>query len=166
MEIQRPQNMTELLNTIRAEWSALMKVVSMLTPEQMETPDAGGWSPKDNLSHISHWERYMLLHYLEKKPESEAMGFDAEILKGMDENGENALIFERNRNWSLEDVLKGLEEVHAQVISTLKDIPFSRLMEPVFDDDPQKRPTLVFVIGNTSEHYAEHRATIEKVLKA
>ena len=36
-------------------------------------------------------------------------------------------------------------------------------MKPIFEDDP-KWPLITGVIGNTSEHFAEHRETIEKVL--
>lgn len=165
METQYPKNTDELLRVLEDEWSALMKVVKKLTPEQMVTPDAGGWSPKDNLAHLAHWERYMLLHYIGKQPESEAMGIDEHILKDLDEDGENALIFERNRDRTVADVLKESNEVHAGVVSTLKNTPFSKLMEPVSENDPEKRPILVFVLGNTTGHYAEHRATIEKFLK-
>jgi hypothetical protein len=166
MDPEYPNNTVKLLQVIQAEWSALKKVVKTLSLEQMVKPDAGGWSPKDNLSHISHWERFMLLHYLGNVSEADAKGIDAETLKGLDEDGENDILFKRNRNRSVEDVLKELDEVHEQVISTLKTTPFSRLLEPVPSRDAQQYSVLVFVIGNTSAHYAEHRATIEKVLKA
>ena len=61
MEPEYPKNTEELLQDIEAEWSALRKVVEKLSPEQMIRPDAGGWSPKDNLAHLAHWERFMLL---------------------------------------------------------------------------------------------------------
>jgi aminoglycoside N3'-acetyltransferase len=39
-------------------------------------------------------------------------------------------------------------------------------MEPFLASDKEKYPLLLAVVNNTSDHYAEHRATIEKVLKA
>ena len=42
--------------------------------------------------------------------------------------------------------------------------PFEDLLKPRHADDPQKRPVLLSVLGNTTEHFAEHRATIEKML--
>ncbi len=165
METQYPKNTDKLLQVIEDEWSALMKVVHKLTPDQMVTPDAGGWSPKDNLSHLAFWERFMLQHYIGKQSRSEAFGVNEDVLKGLDENGENAIVFQRNRFRSLEDVLRESLEVHEQMLSTLREVPFAQLLEP-FADDLQKRSILALVIANTSEHYAEHRATIEKVLKS
>jgi hypothetical protein len=37
-------------------------------------------------------------------------------------------------------------------------------MKPRYVDDPDKQPLLNWVLGNTSEHFAEHRENIEKAL--
>ena len=52
-----PDNKTELLDRIDREWNALEDVLSLLGHEQIEVPDAGGWSAKDNLAHLAEWER-------------------------------------------------------------------------------------------------------------
>jgi hypothetical protein len=41
---------------------------------------------------------------------------------------------------------------------------FEDLMKPRRADDPEKRPLLLWVIGDTSDHFAEHRETIGKML--
>ena len=41
---------------------------------------------------------------------------------------------------------------------------YEDLMKPIFTDDPD-RPLINGVIGNTSEHFAEHLETIEKMLE-
>jgi hypothetical protein len=41
---------------------------------------------------------------------------------------------------------------------------FQDLLMPRHADDPEKRPLVMWVIGDTSDHFAEHRATIEKML--
>ncbi len=157
-----PKNMDGLLAEIDRQWSALMEVVGRLTAGQMNTPDSGGWSPKDNLAHLAHWERYMHLHYLDGRPVPEAMGFDADTLAGLDEDGINARIFKRNRDRSSSDVLEELKQVHAGTVKALARLPFSRLMQPNLEDDLGHRPILVWVIGNTSEHFEEHRRNMEK----
>ncbi len=63
-----PKSTAELLNDIDHEWSALMHVVDQLTPEQMTTPDAGGWSPKDNLAHLTEWMKILLGYHMDKRP--------------------------------------------------------------------------------------------------
>ncbi len=160
-----PQNTAELLSTIEQEWNELMRVVDRLTPQQMTTPDAGGWSPKDNLAHLAAWMRYMKDAYLYKMPAHEAMGIEAEKLRGLDENGINAVLFERNRNRSATDVVDGLKSTYADVLQTLKVFPFPDLMKPLRPSGPDKRLVIDSVLDNTSKHFREHRLTIEKAFE-
>jgi hypothetical protein len=48
-----PETKANLISQIEREWSALMEVVEQLSSEQMLIPDEGGWSPKDNLAHLT-----------------------------------------------------------------------------------------------------------------
>ncbi len=126
-----PQSTGELLGAIEQEWNELMRVVDRLTPKQMTSPDAGGWSPKDNLAHLAAWMRYMKDAYLYKRPAHEAMDIEEGKLRGLDENGINAVLFERNRNRTASDVLEGLKSAYAEVVQTLKGYPFADLMKPL-----------------------------------
>jgi hypothetical protein len=63
-EATLPKNTAELLDDIDREWTALMRVVDQLTPEQMIMPDAGGWSPKDNLAHLTEWMKILLGYHM------------------------------------------------------------------------------------------------------
>jgi len=54
-----PESKAALMEQIEREWEALLHATKNLTPEQMTTPDAGGWSPKDNLGHVAVWEQYL-----------------------------------------------------------------------------------------------------------
>ena len=164
MAKELPKNTSDLLFQIESEWRELLRVVDQLTPKQMITPDSGGWSPKDNLAHLSAWMNIMRDCYLDKKPAHEAMGMDAATYAGLDETGENAVLFERNRGRTVSDVLLDLKRTYAVVVETLRKRPFTDLMKPLRDDDPEKRPVLLSVLGNTSEHFAEHRAIIERLL--
>ena len=74
------------------------------------------------------------------------------------------MLFERNRDRTVSDVLEELKRTYAAVMETLKKRPFADLMKPIRADDPEKRLVLQSVLGNTSEHFAEHRATIAKML--
>lgn len=159
-----PKDTSELLAVIEKEWQALMRVVERLTPEQMTTPDAGGWSPKDNLAHLAAWMRYMKDSYLNKMPAHEAMDIEPEKFKQLDENGINAVLFERNRERPVLDVLEGLNLTYVDVMDTLKMMPFADLMKPLRESGPDKRLVIESVLGNTSEHFAEHRQVIERNL--
>jgi len=39
------------------------------------------------------------------------------------------------------------------------------LLKPRHADDPEKRPLLLWVLSDSTEHFAEHRETMEKMLK-
>ena len=50
-----PGSMPELLASIEHEWKLLWDVIGRLDETKMLAPDEGGWSPKDNLAHLSEW---------------------------------------------------------------------------------------------------------------
>lgn len=160
-----PENKQELMSSIRREWGLLMDVVARLDEKQMTMPDAGGWSPKDNLAHITEWMKTMMGHHMDRHPAHEVMDLPEEITRGWDMEVINPELFERNRDRSTRDVLDELRRVYDEVIARLEVMSFDELMAPRHAEDPEKRPLLMWVIGDTSDHFAEHRATIERALK-
>jgi hypothetical protein len=76
----------------------------------------------------------------------------------------NPVLFERNRNRSTQDVMGELKRVYEELVAKLNTTPFEDLMKPRHANDPEKRPVLIWVLGDTTEHFAEHRETIEKML--
>jgi hypothetical protein len=164
-ETNLPKSTAELVDNIDQEWTALMHVVDRLTPEQMTTADAGGWSPKDNLAHLTEWMKILLGYHLDKRPSHEVVDVAPEVTKDWDMDVMNGILFERNRLRSSGDVLDELKQVYAGVVARLKATPFDELMEPRHANDPEKQPLLNWVLGNTTGHFAEHRLTIEKMLK-
>jgi hypothetical protein len=93
------------------------------------------------------------------------MDVPEDITKDWDFNVINPVLFERNKNRTTEDVLKELKKVHDELIVRLEAMSIEELMQPRRADDPQKRPLVLWILGDTSEHFAEHRATIQKALK-
>ena len=164
-EIILPQNTPELLSEIDLEWSALMQVVDQLTPEQMITPDSGGWSPKDNLAHLTEWMKILLGYHMDKRPPDEVVNVPPEVTRDWDMDQMNRLLLARNLHRPPEGVLDELKRIYAEVIARLKATPFDDLMKPRHADDPEKQPLLNWVLGNTSAHFSEHRTNIEKLLK-
>ncbi len=57
-----------------------------------------------------------------------------------------------------------LNQVYESLIKKLESTPFEELLKPRHADDPEKRPLLLWISGDTTEHFAEHRETIEKLL--
>src|ERR1043165_5159355 len=107
-----PENKNELMSVIRREWGLLMDVVARLNEQKMTTPDAGGWSPKDNLAHLSEWMNVLMGYHLDRRPSHEVLRVSEDVTKGWDMNVINPVLFERNRNRSTQDVLDELKRVY------------------------------------------------------
>lgn len=159
-----PGNKTELLASIEHEWTSLMNIVEKLDFTQMIALDEGGWSPKDNLAHLAEWMNALMGYHLDRRPRHEVMRVPEEVTKDWDFEVINPVLFERNHNRPVQDVLAELKSVYAELINKLGAMNYEDLLLPRHADDPEKRPVLMWVLGDTTEHFAEHRATIEKML--
>jgi hypothetical protein len=159
-----PENKKELMSAIKREWNLLMEVVAKLDDQKMTAPDEGGWSPKDNLAHLSEWMNSLMGYHMDKRPAAEVMRLSEESTKDWDMEVINTILFERNKNRSTEDILEELKQVYETLIAKLESISYEELMKPRHENDPEKRPLLMWVLGDTTEHFAEHRGTIEKTL--
>ena len=163
-ESRVPTSTEELLTDIEREWTALMDVVARLSPEQMTAPDEGGWSPKDNLAHLGEWMTVLMGYHVNKRPAHEVLGVSKEVAEGWDMEVINPVLFARHRDQSVDEVLAELRHIYGEMIARLGTMPFEDLLKPRHAEDPEKRPLLMWVLGDTTEHFAEHRATIEKML--
>ncbi len=160
-----PGSKAELMSAIKREWKSLMDVVAKLDQKQkMTTPDEGGWSPKDNLAHLAEWMNLLMGHHMDKRPAREVFGIPEEVVKDWDMEVINPVLFERNKDRSTEDVLNQVKQVYEKLVTKLDAMSFDDLLKPRDPSDPEKRPLLLWVLGDTTEHFAEHRETIEKLL--
>ena len=161
---RRPQNKNELLKAITHEWDLLMKVAESLTDEQMTTPDSGGWSPKDNLAHLTEWMKILMSYHLDRRPAHKVLHVSAEVTKDWSMDIINPVLFARNKDRTRAEVMRDLKRTYNKLFAKLKATPFSDLMKPRHADDPRKRPMLLWVLGNTTEHFKEHRQIIQRGL--
>ncbi len=160
-----PSNKQELMSEIRKEWKLLLDLAESLTDEQMTKPDAGGWSPKDNLAHVAEWMNILLDYHMDKKPAHEAIGISKEQLPEWDVEAINPILFEKNKNLTRKEMMTKLNQAYGRVEARLESMTYEDLLKPRREDDPEKRPILLWVLGNTSEHFLEHRKTIERGLR-
>ena len=159
-----PTNTNELLTRIETEWDQLLAVVDQLSPETLTVPAEDGWSPKDQLAHLAHWEQWLLRHHMAGEPVQDVMQVDAQLLEEFDVDRVNDIILARSQERSLAAVLEELHRGHAQVVNTLTALPFADLLRPRYADDPEARPLLGWVAGDTYEHYQEHREILARLL--
>lgn len=154
-----------LLKVIDREWTALGYVIEQFSPEQLVTPDAGGWSPKDNLGHLTAWMQALLGYHFDGKTSVEVFGLPPELAENFDFNRVNAFLVEQSQNRSTEEILAELKATYAAVCARLEAMSLEVLLQPRFADDPEQRPLVLWVLGNTAEHFLEHRLTLEKLLQ-
>ena len=159
-----PGSKSELMSVIEREWNLLMDVVSKLDDAKMTTPDEGGWSPKDNLAHLTEWINVLMGYHMDHRPSHDVLGVSEDVTKDWDMEVINPVLFERNKDRETRDVLDELKHVYAELVSKLEAMSYEDLLMPRHADDPEKRPLILWVIGDTSDHFAEHRETIEKLL--
>ena len=159
-----PTNTTELLTRIETEWDQLLAVVDQLSPATLTVPATDGWSPKDQLAHLAHWEQWLLRHHMAGEPAHDVMQVDAQLLEEFDVDRVNEIVLARSQERSLAAVLEELHRGHAQVVNTLTALPFADLLRPRYADDPEARPLLGWVAGDTYEHYQEHREILARLL--
>jgi hypothetical protein len=103
-------------------------------------------------------------YHMEKRPPEEVMGLTKEQTEGWDMEIINPVLFERNKNRSIEEVLEHLKQTYERLLAKLDATSFEDLLKPRHANDPEKRPLLLWVLGDTTEHFAEHREVIERML--
>lgn len=160
-----PGSKAELMSEIRREWKLLMDVIDRLDEQKMTAPDEGGWSPKDNLAHLSEWMNSLMGYHMDKRPPEEVMRLTKEQTEGWDMEIINPVLYERNKDRPIDDVLAELKQTYEKLLAKLDAMSFEELLKPRYpEEDPEKRPLLLWVLGDTTEHFAEHRKVIEKML--
>lgn len=159
-----PGNKAELMSAIEREWNLLMGVIAQLDLEKMNTTDAKGWSPKDNLAHLTEWLKILMGFYMDLRRAHEVLGVAPEVTQVWDFEARNRLLFERNRSRSMDEVLDEFKHVYAALLARLNAMSFEDFLKPQHPFDPARRPLLLYVLRATSEHFAEHRERIERNL--
>ena len=160
-----PSSKAELMDRIHRSRRTLEKVINPLNEAQLSAPGpAEGWAVKDHLAHIAAWEQYMLKHYIRGMAPHEAMEVDEATMQAADETATNEILYLRNKHHPADEVLAKFNQSYHQVLSTLEDMSFDDLTKPRFPEDPEQRPLLYWVDGNTYGHYAEHTRWIKDLL--
>lgn len=164
-----PRDKAELLDRIQQTRAALEQTISQLNDAQLVAPGAAsGWSVKDHLAHLAVWE-LSLAALLQRYPRHAAMEVDeATYLCGAD--AINEIVYQRNKDRSLAEVLAAFRQAHQQVLAALDRLTDADLFKTYSQYQPDEpgedngEPILKWVAGNTYEHYAEHHAWLQALV--
>ena len=157
-----PADMGELLTWIEREWVSLRESVYALSEERLAVPGNGGWSIVDHLAHLAFWEQMLVRSYLGDEPEHQVLGVSEEEYRKLDEDGENDIVYRRNRGRNAADVLSEVWASHDSAVDAISRVQFDRLMQPRRPGD--KNPLCAYVAGNTYGHYLEHAAWLKPLM--
>ena len=164
-----PKDKAGLLQRILRARAALDLTISQLSDAQLVAPGATGWSVKDHLAHLAIWE-LSLTALLQRRPRHAAMEVDeATYLRS--EDAINELVYQRNKDRSLVEVLAAFRQAQQQMLAALADLTGAGLLKTYShyqSDEPGEdrgAPIVDWIAGNTYEHYDEHRAWIEALVR-
>jgi hypothetical protein len=125
------ERVAKLLDKLEAAWSEFQESYAGLKDEQLLQPGVTGeWSVRDLIAHVTWWDEEALTHLPatlagERLPRYSAMygGIDAF----------NALMTERKRELSLEEVRARAEETHRRLVAYIQGLPPEQIVgEPRF----------------------------------
>ncbi|MCB8943081.1 MAG: ClbS/DfsB family four-helix bundle protein [Ardenticatenaceae bacterium] len=161
-------NKTELLMKIEKSREALEAAVARLSEAQLTQTTDNGWAAKDHLAHLAAWEAGIAA-LLQKQVRQEAMNVDEETFWEEGEEAVNGMIYERNRERPLADILAFFHDSHQQLMAVLAELSDEDLQktyshyQPDAPGEDSGAPIVGWVIGNTFEHYELHRPFLEQL---
>src|SRR6185436_18089494 len=125
-----PGSKAELMASIEREWKSLMDMVAKLDFTRMTTPDAGGWSPKDNLAHLTEWMNVLMGYHLDRRPAHKVLRVSEDVTRDWNMEVINPVLFERNKDRSRKEVMGHLKKTYQKLFTKLKAMPFKDLLKP------------------------------------
>jgi hypothetical protein len=163
--MEEKMNKSKLLESIRQAHAKLEQTVAAVPQSRLLVPGVEGEnSVKDLLSHISTWERRMIVWLKEslqdREPEMLPSGMTWDDLDRW-----NAETFEQQRGLELERVLKEFRASYAEALRIVEDIDEQMLLDP--DRFPWRdgHPLWEMVSANMDWHYPEHEKSIRTWLE-
>jgi carboxymethylenebutenolidase len=157
-----PSNKAELLDRIRTERAALEQTLARLSDEQLHSQVEHGWTVKDLLAHITAWEQVTLLVHLKNQPFEQAIKLDGARYGTDSIDVINEAFHKRDKDKPLPEVLAAFRQSYDQILAAVEAIDEARLYSHYIPHGRTSGGQLVeWVVGDTYDHYREHRLTIE-----
>jgi hypothetical protein len=160
----------ELMSEIETSWSKLDTALQRLREAQLTEPkDAEGWAVKDHLTHLAAWERSVVFA-LQGKPRHEGLGVDEELYLNGNDDEINAAIQKKTASMSAAEALAELRNVHSQMMGLLNNLSDEDLQKPYSHylpnepGEPDNKPVLYKIHGNTANHFNEHLGWIQSLI--
>jgi hypothetical protein len=172
--VAQPESVTEravVLARMRKAWDYLHGYITALDEHEATEPtDAAGWTPKDHVMHLAVWEGGVAA-LLDRQDRLAYMGIDAALWAAHDYDAINAVIQQRHRDLSWEEVKRRLEESHQRLIAKVEALSQADLLKPygnylpIGQENDDGDPVVNRIAGNTFAHYPEHIEWIDAIIQ-
>src|SRR5215218_6258148 len=129
MAEQTVQTKDDLLYHLKADRQQLEDVIGPLTEEELTRPGPEGWSVKDHLAHIVVWEKSGLA-LLAGEDRAAAVGIDWELYENGEIDVQNDVVYQQQKDRSLDDVLAEFRQVRAKTIEAVSTLSDDDLRKP------------------------------------
>jgi len=154
----------ELLERIHSSYAALLEILQPLSESQISRPAPSGWAIKDHLAHLAAWE-LGIAALLQHHPRYAAMQVEEAMEQDKSTDELNDLIYQQNAGLSPAEAREKFEAAHGQMLQVLESLSDDDLFRPYADYLPEggqgfQDPVLNWIVGNTYEHFDEHKAYI------
>jgi uncharacterized damage-inducible protein DinB len=159
-----PTEVDEALEQVHAARAEIEAIIERLSPGQMTlATDDGGWSIKDHLAHIADWQRHGIGR-IEGRTAWDSIGIERETFLSLDTDGINEIIFQRNKDRPLNEVLTEFRKAQERVILTIEQMNEDDLERTIADHAGEPRDRIREIIEeNFSGHDREHVEDIRQL---
>ena len=161
-----PTTMAELRERIGSSYAALERTIKQLSDEQLTAPIDGSWSAKDLLAHIAAWEQVTIHFHIGDRSFEEVTQLASVPYATTPVEQINEAFYERDKNLALADVLQAFRNSHQELLTVLDHMTEADLLKPYTPVGRDSGQLIEWVIGDSYEHYDEHRATMQRLLDA
>src|SRR5829696_3547614 len=159
-----PTTMAELRERISTSYAALEQTIAQLSDEQLTAPIDGSWSAKDLLAHIAAWEQVTIHFHVGDRSFEEVTQLTSVPYATTPVDQINEAFYARDRDLPLAQVLRLFRSSHQELLAMLDGMSAADLVKPYTPTGRSGGQLIEWIIGDSYEHYDEHRATIQRLL--
>ena len=162
-----PTSKAELNERISSSYAALEQTIAQLNDKQLTAPIDGSWSAKDLLAHIAAWEQVTIHFHVGDRSFEEVTQLTSVPYGSTSVDQINEAFYQRDRDIPLAQVLQSFRSSHQELLARLDHMSEADLFKPYTPAGrgPDSTGQLIdWVIGDSYEHYDEHRATMQRLI--
>ena len=159
-----PTTMAELRERIGSSYAALEQTIGQLSDKQLTAPIDGSWSAKDILAHIAAWAQVTIHFHVGGRSFEDVTHIPDVPYATTPVDQINEAFYERDRNLPLAQVLQSFRSSHQQLLAMLDGMSDADLFKPYTPAGRGSGQMIEWIIGDSYDHYDEHRATLERLL--